>query len=58
MSLFWIKTTSFCLNKQDTIKMIMLKRLFSKLKGKQDETSNDVNAYKESEGKKPEGLEK
>jgi len=36
----------------------MLKRLFSKLKGKQDETSNDVNAYKESEGKKPEGLEK
>ena len=27
----------------------MLKRLFSKLKGKQEETSKDVNAFKESE---------
>jgi hypothetical protein len=44
--------------KQDTAYMIMLKKLFSKLKGKQDKTSNDVNTYKEYEGKKPEELEK
>jgi hypothetical protein len=36
----------------------MLKKLFSKLKGKQDKTSNDVNAYKESQGRKLEELEK
>jgi hypothetical protein len=35
----------------------MLKRQFSKLKGKQDKTSNDVNVYKEYEGKKLEELE-
>jgi hypothetical protein len=27
----------------------MLKKLFSKLKGKHEETSKDVNAFKESE---------
>jgi len=31
--------------------MIMLKKLLSKLKGKQEETSKDVNAFKESERK-------
>ena len=38
--------------------MNMLKKLFSKLKGKQDKTSNDVNTYKEYEGNKLEELEK
>jgi hypothetical protein len=36
----------------------MLKRLFSKLKEKQDKTSNDVKGYKESQGRKLEELEK
>ena len=30
----------------------MLKNLFARLKGKQKETSNDVNAYKETQKEK------
>jgi hypothetical protein len=36
----------------------MLKNIFARLKGKQEKTSNDVNALKESGKKKPEDMEK
>jgi len=35
----------------------MLKNIFARLKGKQEKTSKDVNAFKESGKKKPEDME-
>jgi hypothetical protein len=36
----------------------MLENIFAKFKGKQEKTSKDVNAFKESGKKKPEDVEK
>jgi hypothetical protein len=36
----------------------MLENIFARLKGKKEKTSKDVNAFKESEEKKPMEIEK